>query len=284
MRKLLYIISLSIVFVLPAKAQTFFTGTEYGISLGGSQYFGDLNDRYGFQTVHPAGGVFTRIHLNPFIAVRIGASYTQVSYDDKLSNNDFNKARNLNFKSDILEAAIFTEFNFFRFYTGEEKSRFTPYLVGGIGLFYYNPYTTYLGRKYYLRTLGTEGQYVGYGDRDYSTFSLCFPVGAGIKYWIAPGVNFGFEISDRLTVTDYMDDVSSTYVGIDKFPSSAGVVNTAGALQDRSLEVGTVALGREGKQRGNSASKDQYMMFTFSLSFQLKTYRCPTYMKQFQIY
>ena len=43
-------------------------------------------------------------------------------------------------------------------------------------------------------------------------------------------------------------------------------------------------LGRAGKQRGNSASKDQYLMFTFSISFQLKTYKCPTYLKQGYLY
>lgn len=283
MRRLLFIFIITLFTAVGARAQSFYQSTEYGFSLGGSQYFGDLNDNYGFQTIYPAGGVFTRIHMNPFIAVRIEANYTKVSYDDKLSSNIFNKTRNLNFKSDIIEAALLTEFNFFRFYTGEDKSRFTPYLVGGVGIFYYNPYTQYEGRRYYLRKLGTEGQFAGYGDREYSNFSLCFPVGAGIKYWIAPGLNFGFEIANRLTLTDYIDDVSTTYVGADQFPGAAGFVNAARALQDRSVEVSDQALGRPGKQRGNSASKDQYLMFNVKLSFQLKTYRCPSYMRQYNL-
>ncbi len=284
MRKLLYILSLAMLSFAGAKGQTFYTGTEYGFMAGGSQYFGDLNDNYGFKTVNPVVGAFTRIHMNPYISIRLGANVTRVSYDDKLSSNKFNRTRNLNFVSNIAEAGIFTEFNFFRFVTGETKSRWTPYLVGGIGVFYYDPYTTLDGRKYYLRRFGTEGQFAGYGDRGYSQLGFMFPVGAGFKYWLGPGVNLSFEIADRLTTTDYMDDVSATYVGAENFESTPGFENVAFRLQDRSLEVDNEALGRPGKQRGNSASKDQYLTFTFSISFQLKTYKCPTYLKQGYLY
>lgn len=262
-----------------AKAQSFYSGEEYGVALGGAQYFGDLNEDYGFKYVRPAFGVFMRFHMNPFIAVRLGAAYTKVGYDDKFSSNIYNKTRNLNFRSDIVEAAVQAEFNFFRFFTGNEKGRFTPYLTGGAGIFYYNPYTIYQGRRQYLRPLGTEGQNVGLG-KTYNKISMCFPVGAGIKYWIKPGVNLGFEIANRLTLTDYMDDVSTSYAGAQNFESDPAYPSPAFALQDRSLEVSNVALGRQGKQRGNSASKDQYMTFMVTLSFQLKVYKCPSYIKE----
>ncbi len=284
MRRLLFILSIILLPLTSVYAQMFYTGTEYGVTLGGSQYFGDLNDNYGFQTPNLAVGAFTRIHVNPFISVRLGANITRVNYDDKLSKHVFNKTRNLNFASNIVEAAVFTEFNFFRFMTGEENSRWTPYLVGGAGIFYYSPYTDLDGRKYNLRDLGTEGQYSGYVDRSYSTTSFMFPVGAGFKYWLRPGVNFGFEIADRLTMTDYLDDVSATYAGAASFESRPGFENAAYRLQDRSTEVSDVALGSAGKQRGNSTSTDQYLMFTFKLPFQLRTYRCPSYLKQGYMY
>lgn len=262
------------------QAQSFYTGTEYGVAFGGSQYFGDLNDHYGFQYVRPAFGTFVRFHTNPYIAVRLAANYTHVGYDDRFSSNLFNRTRNLSFRSDIIEGLFQAEFNFFRFATGELNSRFTPYLTGGFGAFYYNPYTTYQGSRYYLRPLGTEGQNAGYNDRIYKKVGVCFPIGAGFKYWIAPGFNLGFEIADRLTLTDYMDDVSNTYVGSSLFPADPKNPTPAAALQDRSLEVTNEALGRAGKQRGNNATKDQYLMFMINLSFQLKTYRCPTWLKE----
>jgi hypothetical protein len=262
-------------------AQTFYQNKEYGVSLGASHYFGDLNDHYGLREVMPAFGAFMRLHLNPFIAARFAANATRVGYDDKYSNNFYNKTRNLNFKSNIVEFTAQSEFNFFRFFTGEQHSRFTPYLTGGIGVFYYNPYTTYNGTKYHLRPLGTEGQNIGYGGQ-YGNFAICFPMGAGIKYWIRPGLNFGVEVANRLTLTDYIDDVSKTYVGVDKFPSDPQNPSPGAALQDRSVEVTDVPLGRPGKQRGNTQSRDQYMFLQFNLSFQLKTYKCPAYLREWQ--
>ncbi|XZF13509.1 DUF6089 family protein [Chitinophagaceae bacterium MMS25-I14] len=262
------------------KAQTFFSTTEYGVMLGASQYFGDLNDNHGFHYMRPVAGAFMRYHFNPYISIRGSVSYTKLGYDDKFSDNAYNKERNLSFRSDIVEGAVQAEFNFFRFATGEEGSRWTPYLTGGIGAFYYNPYADFDGHKYYLRRLGTEGQNADHPERKYSTVSMCFPVGAGFKYWLRPGVNLGFEVADRLTLTDYIDDVSTTYVGADKFPTDPVNPNPAYYLQDPSvLSNPNDPLGRAGKQRGNSATKDQYMYFIFNVSFQLKVYKCPGYMK-----
>lgn len=276
-----FLLLLSMVCGREAQAQSFFTGQEYGFALGGSQYFGDLNDNYGFKYVRPAGGVFARIHLSPFIATRFTANYAKLGYDDAFSTNSYNKKRNLNFRSDVVEVAFQTEFNFFRFSTGELHSRFTPYITAGVGAFYFNPHTFYNGSRYNLKDVGTEGQYVGYAGRIYNNFNICFPLGLGVKYWVVPGVNVGFEVVHRLTLTDYLDDVSTTYVDRKLFeaedPSNPPV---AYYLQDRSLEKGGDPLGREGKQRGNSATKDQYMMFLFNLSFQFKTYKCPAYLKE----
>jgi hypothetical protein len=262
------------------KAQEFFTGTEYGVLMGGSQYFGDLNNNYGFKTIHPALGIFVRYQINPYISVKGVVNYTHVGYSDALNNDPFEKARNLSFESDIAEGALQAEFNFFRFATGEDGSRFTPYLTGGIGVFYYNPYTYYQGNKYFLRPLGTEGQNVqggGFGGRRYSTLALCFPIGMGVKYWLRPGLNIGFEIADRLTNTDYLDDVSNTYVGANNFTTGTA----AYALQDRSRELNPDnTLGRVGKQRGDNSTFDQYLMFQVVVSFQLKTYKCPNFLKK----
>jgi hypothetical protein len=264
-----------------ATAQLFYSGAEYGISIGGSQYFGDLNDKYGFKFIRPAGGVFLRHHLSPYISVRGSFTHTQIGYEDKLNDNDYYRARNLSFKSNIVELCVQSEFNFTRFETGDPDHRFTPYLTGGVGVFYYSPFTEFGGQRHYLRPLGTEGQnHAEHEDRKYKSVAVCFPVGAGFKYWLKPGINLGVEVADRLTLTDYLDDVSTSYVGADKFYNEPTHPNPAYYLQDRSTEVSGVALGREGKQRGNSETRDQYMYFLINLSFQLKVYRCPAYLKE----
>lgn len=268
--------------IFNAGAQEFFTPTEYGVLLGASTYFGDLNPNYGYKYICPAAGVYIRHQFNPYISLRGALNYTKVGYDDAYTKNPYQLERNLNFRSDILELNVMGEFNFFWFATGEPQHRFTPYLAGGFGVFYYEPYTTYNGLRYNLRPLGTEGQNTEeYASRKYHPYSFCIPVGAGIKYWIAPGVNFSFELINRFTFTDYIDDVSTTYIGADKFFYNPMNPSVASELQDRSIAVDGQKLGRAGKQRGDSNSKDQYLMMQFSLSFQLKTYKCPSNQNDF---
>jgi len=264
---------------MQVRAQSYFTSTEIGISLGGSQYFGDLNDRYGFKTIDLAGGLYARKHLNQYISVKVGAYYTQLSYADKLNDDLFQQQRNLDFTSNVVEMSFQAEFNFFKFVTGDPYHRFTPYLTGGLGAFMFDPYTTYNGAKYMLRPMGTEGQNSGFDDRKYSNISACVPIGAGAKMWLRSGVNLTLEVASRLTFTDYLDDVSTTYVGIDRFPPATK--SPASALQDRSVELNAQnPLGGKGKQRGNSSTRDQYLMCLLSISWHFTTYRCPEFMRQ----
>ena len=263
----IFLFIFAVMAVVPAHSQSYYTNTEIGISLGASQYFGDLNENYGFKTITPAGGIYIRKRMSSYIALKLVANYTKVSYDDKYNTDPYERLRNLNFTSPIAEIAAQAEFNFFKFVTGDPLYRFTPYLTGGIGIFYYNPYTTYNGNTYYLMPLGTEGQNVGMGGK-YGNFSACFPVGAGFKFWIKSGINMSIEIADRLTLTDHIDDVSTVYAGVGNFPPNS----VAALLQDRSQ--GQV-LGQQGKQRGNTASYDQYIMGLISMSWNFTTYRCP---------
>jgi len=276
MRRLLFSVLL---LSTAAHAQTFYSGREYGVTGGGAQYFGDLNDHYGFEYVRPYVGVFARFHLTPYVAIRTTLGATHLGYFDRYNSNEYQRQRNLNFQSDVVEGVVQAEFNFFRFATGDFATRFTPYLTGGVGAFYYNPYTFLDGRRYNLREIGTEGQNAGFEDRRYNSVAVCFPVGAGFKTWLRPGVNLGIEVADRLTLTDYLDDVSTTYVGAERFPNPPGAPNPAFQLQDRSPEVVGTPLGRPGKQRGNSQTRDQYLVFQVNLSFQLTTYRCPNYLR-----
>jgi len=268
--QVIFLFLFAVMLATNAGAQSYYTNLEFGISMGGSQYFGDLNEHYGFQTIAPAGGIYVRRRMNPYIALKLVANYTKVSYNDSYNSDPYEKERNLNFASPVAELAAQAEFNFFKFVTGDPLYRFTPFLTGGIGAFYYNPYTTYQGQRFYLEPLGTEGQNVGLGGK-YSNFSACFPIGAGVKFWIVSGVNLTVEVADRLTLTDYLDDVSGVYAGTNNFPPNS----IAAILQDRSANQ---ALGQQGKQRGNTSSYDQYMLGMVSISWNFTTYKCPAFM------
>jgi hypothetical protein len=256
---------------------------EFGFSFGVAHYFGDLNTRAALNRPKPALGVFFRRQFGEYIGLRVGAHFAQLGYSDVYSKNEYQKARNLSFNTNIWELALQGDFNFFKFEPSNPDYIFTPYVTLGIGLFTYDPYAVFNGKKEYLRPLGTEGQNLGINGRsEYGTMSYCVPVGVGIKYNISPRANVSFEISHRFTGTDYLDDVSTTYVDRDLFPVGAsGIPSAAYYLQDRSYEtlgdanrLGSVP----GRQRGWSKQKDQYVFGEIGISFNINTHRCPDVM------
>jgi hypothetical protein len=106
--------------------------------------------------------------------------------------------------------------------------------------------------------------------------ALSIPFGVGLKYSINDRINVGFEIVHRLTNTDYLDDVSKTYVDPSVFPPNPdGSPSPAYLLSDRSYETGT-RIGVKGLQRGNSKQKDQFVTAVFYVSFNIQSYKCPT--------
>ena len=161
---------------------------------------------------------------------------------------------------------------------GDPEHLFTPYVTLGLGVFTYDPYAYLNDKKEFLRPLGTEGQTIGYqGRKQYSTMAFCLPFGVGIKYNISDKMNLSFEVSQRFTNTDYLDDVSTTFIGASRFPLLPnGNASTASILQDRSVEIDpSNLLGTEGRQRGWSKQKDQYIIAEIGISFNLSSYRCP---------
>jgi hypothetical protein len=249
---------------------------EFGITVGAAHYFGDLNPRTNIGHPGPAIGVFYMKQYSNYLGLRLSAHFAQVGYADRYSKNDFQKKRNLDFNTNIFEVALSGEFNFFKFIPGDDKYVFTPFITLGFGAFSFNPYTTLDGRKVYLQPLGTEGQNIGYTDsygkrKPYKTYSYCMPFGIGIKYNVSKRLNLSLQVAHRLTFTDYLDDVSTTYVGADKFSGDP----TALALQDRSTELGT-PIGVEGRQRGWSKQKDQYVIAEIGIAFTISSYHCPT--------
>jgi hypothetical protein len=255
---------------------------EFGITAGVAHYFGDINTRAGVNRPKPAVGIFYKKQFNNYLGVRLSAHYAQLGYSDIYSKNEYQKRRNLSFNTDIFEVAVQGDFNFFKFVPGDANYVFTPYVTLGVGVFSYNPYAYLDNKKIYLRPLGTEGQNIQYQDpvsgktrKTYGSMAVCFPIGAGIKYNISDNINLSFQIAHRLTLTDYIDDVSTTFVGIDKFPVLHGQPSVAGILQDRSYVTGT-PIGIEGRQRGFNKQRDQYIIAEVGVSFSISTYRCPT--------
>lgn len=247
---------------------------EYGVTVGAAHYFGDINNRAAINRPKIAIGAFYRKQFGNYTSLRINAHFAQLGYSDQYSQNDFQRRRNLSFNTNIFEFALRGDFNFFKFIPTDFNHSFTPYATLGVGIFSYDPYAYYNGDKVYLRSLNTEGETFYQGRKAYSPMAVCIPIGFGVKYAVTDKINISFEVSHRFTTTDYLDDVSKTYIGIDKF-SSPGTPPIAAILQDRSFETGT-PIGNEGRQRGFSKQKDQYAIAEIGVSFNIMSYRCPS--------
>jgi hypothetical protein len=273
-KKVCLLLSILVMLNTVGRAQDFFTTQEYGFAVGGTHYFGDLNPNYGLKYIRPVVGVLFKQHMNPYIAISGFLNASQLGYNDAWSNNAFQKERNLHFQTNLIELGATGEFNFFWFETGKKGKRYTPYLTLGLAAFYTDPTAKIDGRTYRLKALGTEGQNTDeYKNRKYSNINLSMPIGVGFKMWLTPGLNLAIELVNRFTTTDYIDDVSQTYVGSQYF-GGLGSTSTANRLQDPSTQQ---YLGVKDQQRGDKISYDQYIMAQIKLTFQLKTYKCPRY-------
>jgi hypothetical protein len=260
------------------EAQIFYRRSELGAAGGASHYFGDINPDYSVSSPSSSASIFYRYNLSRYIAFKFAGSYANIGSDDKFSSDIYQKTRNLNFRNNIYEVGAFFEFSFFEFNVQDFEHRFTPYVTIGLAAFHHDPFTYYDGRKIRLQPLGTEGQnYETYQDRKYKNNIVAFPFGLGVKYWMARGITFHVEVVQRSTATDYLDDVSTTYVGKEKFidlePSP--YPTPAEILQDRSVEINGTEFGKAGRQRGVSTTRDKYMLLQLGFSFRLPTYKCP---------
>lgn len=264
---------------LGAQAMPISQKFEFGLMGGGANYIGEINPPISeyHEMFRPALGVYGRVNFNPRISWKTQLYAGRIQAQDAWSDNVYDQARNLSFRSDIFELSTQLEFNFFNFILDHPKYYFTPYVFLGFGVFRHNPQAYYEGEWVDLQPLGTEGQqFPDYsGNEPYALYQVCVPFGGGFKYSVTKGFSIGLEIGYRATFTDYLDDVSTEY--IDKGVLAAGVNGgLAAALSDRSGEVLDEPIGVEGRQRGNGQNTDAYMFTGITIAYTIRQHKCPS--------
>lgn len=231
-------------------------GWEAEVMVGASGYNGDLTQKViTLQTIRPAANVNIKYNLDNTIILRAGIAWLNVAGDDKYNKQADLKRRNLNFKSSIWEATLCAEVNLIE----PELFYSYPYLFGGVGLIHFNPYTYDKdNKKTYLQPLGTEGQGIpGYPNRKpYSLTQLCLPVGGGWKFNVNKKYDIIYEFGYRFLFTDYLDDVSTTYVSSQILLQNRGPKTVE--LAYRSAPIPDSNLPNNGDTRGNPKVKDGY--------------------------
>lgn len=238
---------------------------EGGLWGGISNYFGDLNTSTSFEFMGPAAGVFARYNAENRFALKTGLNFGMVAFDDATSTHIYQNTRSLSFKSNIYELSTHLEFNFFKYVRYKEELSFTPYLLAGFSVFYFNPKAEVNGTWVALSPLQTEG-------KSYSKINFAIPVGGGFKYSFTPFWTIALEIANRKTFTDYIDDVSDEYIDQATFRAANG--DPGKNLADPSGEVGD-PIGREGQQRGFRNKNDDFLMVGISISYAFRKIKCP---------
>lgn len=256
---------------LSARAQIWLGKSDIGFTIGGMNYIGDLNNQSMFGTVNLAYGGMYRLNFDERWSMRIDIDYGHVEG----GNPDYIARRNLSFHSYIFEGALRAEFNFFPFSMRDDHYVWTPYIFAGLGFFAYNPkayFTDPLSGEsdwYELQPLGTEGQGspVAPDRTPYTLKQLAMPFGIGFKYHPSKSFTLSVEYGFRKTWTDYIDDVSTTYVDNEQLAYYMGEI-TAG-LADRSSEVEPGYVNAAGMKRGDDSLDDWFAYFNVSFTVSL---------------
>jgi hypothetical protein len=295
LKKNMVLCSLLLVVIQSIHSQHF----EAGGSIGSLYYAGDIGGRTSGLTgliqnkTSPASLLgcldfgYTPVR---FMQVRLSVLIGSVQAADSLLNpitqqETIKKTRNLHFRSPIREASILFAVHPFDFYNSESiwLRKFSTYLLFGAGFFKFNPkgwYQNPTGPDGWvaLKPLRTEGQgMMDYPDsQEYKLHALNLQIGVGIRYLISPKLSVALEIINRRTYTDYLDDVSRTYIDNDAFETYFG---TSSKLAETAKQLANNPAFKNngnyipgffpGSLRGSPVSKDYYYGTTLRIGYRL---------------
>src|SRR5690625_3048832 len=247
---------------------------------------------------------FGRYTYVPGISFRAGIGYGQLyatdawNEDKALKTQNYNDdavqryVRNLDVHVNIWEASLLFEFaplQLIDWSTGRiAPRRVQPYLIAGISGFHFNPRGTYkdlvTGTETLveLQPLRTEGQGFKSPDIDfpdhYSLWSGAGVAGLGLRFDIKSNFTIGLEYQLRMTMTDYLDDVSGEYIDPFYFdiahqgnPKQAYLSRR---MADKSREVIPGMENVPGSLRG-SEGNDMFSSVSITLYWKLKGRKNP---------
>ena len=268
---------------------TNFLGELGGADGVGSDFLKDME----LAMTHGAVGIGIRYKLTELTSFKGTLTYGMVRGDDALTNNKARNARNIHFRSPIIEIATQFEYvfikekNFYRY--GKRKIKgsnffqsLTAYTFVGLGVFGFNPkaQVTINGNRsgpwLALQPYNTEGQGLPGRGKPYSRVNISIPIGVGFKYRVDGNWSVGFELGVRKTFTDYIDDVSTTYWIPDSLSKYYGE-NSALLSNPGGENLLTVTFGSSNEifpqTRGDPKDNDSYIFFLFNINKKLRKTR-----------
>lgn len=270
---------------------------ETGILTGPMVFMGDLGGNpgigktfikdYNIPSTRYSIGAFITYYPENWYGIRFMITHGELYGSDALTNvksgeEISRKNRNLDFKSSLNEALLMGEFMptvFLEDDPGQVIGKIRPYALLGFGLFHFNPqgsYTDSLGNTswQYLRPLHTEGEgFAEYPQRQmYSLTQFNLAMGFGARYYMNDKITFSMEIIHRKTFTDYIDDVSTTYIDPSLFykylPYNQAVI--ADQISNKSpLRNDPKAGYGPGDKRGDSSHDNAYFSLNLKVGIRI---------------
>lgn len=297
-----------------SSSQSITTGNgkvEIGLGIGPLFFLGDLGGNPGvgqstwlkdvsFPLTKLSKGIYANVYPAEWLGFRIAINQGKLDgYDseikDKGGEEVYRKQRNLQFQSSLLEGYLAAEFYptvFIEKYDGLGK-KLRPYGLIGVGVFHFNPKGQYFApdgssKWVPLQPLRLEGQgFAEYPDRKpYSLTQMEIPMGFGFKYYIKDNMYVGLEILHRQTFTDYVDDVSTSYIDNSLFAKYLTPEQTvmANQLNNRQNFASSTPARAMDPQRGDPTQNDAFFSSIIRLGWRLnqnspalRQLRCPSF-------
>ena len=173
---------------------------EAGLSIGGTNYVGDIGRTNYIYPNQIAGAVFFKYNWNPRIAVKATYSFLPIKANDLDADTDFRRDRGLKFSNTINELAVGIEYNFYEYNLSEPGKTWTPYILLELAAF---------DSKYISgQTLPMEYIYQ-------NKTSFAVPFGVGFKSKLSGAFAFSLEAKFRYTFEDDLDYTTPNITDLD---------------------------------------------------------------------
>jgi hypothetical protein len=273
---------------------------EIGLNVGPMNFLGDLGGTRGrgqtflkdnnYQMYRLMKGITVNLIPNEVITFRVAVNVGTLEGADSIIQGkggleEARRARNQHFKSPLFEAFAATEIYPTALLEEDPTDvvhKLRPYGLIGVGVFKFNPQAQYTApdgstKWVDLQPLKTEGQGMSkYPQRkEYDLTQINIPYGIGVKYFVTERFTLALEIVNRKTFTDYVDDVSTTYIADQDFYDHFGAGETADIAR-QVANMSTILTGglnrpgyAAGDKRGTATNNDAYYATTFKLGMRL---------------
>lgn len=278
---------------------------EIGLGFGPMFFVGDLGGSAGvgrtfikdldLPLTKISKGFYLNVFPAEFIGFRLAGNLGYLEGDDREAPSKGGaemdrKERNLHFKTKISEVYAALELYPtipFEQYEGLQ-GKLRPYLIGGVGLYHFNPMTQDVDSKWvYTHSLRLEGQgFDEYPDsKPYKLTQINLLMGFGVKYFLSDHFYAGFEVLHRKLNTDYVDDVSHNYyvdpILFDKYLPPADAVTARRLYYRGTYSFPATRPYEEFAERGDPSQNDAYFASVLRFGWRFfttdKRLKCPVF-------